>query len=296
MTQNEQTEPDDGVFHAACIQFDVQRGRVDANLAQAKAGIAEAAAEGCRLCVLPEMWSTSFMPQFPDDVLAAAAAAEAELLQLSKDHGMVIVGSAVEPTGDDPFNTARVYDLGVEIGAYRKMHMFSPNAENRHHAAGEHPLLVDSSVGKLGVIICYDLRFPELVRWYFHKGAEILVVPAQWPEARAQHWRTLLRARAIENELFVIGCNRTGNENSLKTDEALPFPGDSRIIDPTGEVLASGAGADAPLIAEIELRKARLMRRILPIARDQRPTVYRELWQDVYADMLKASRDAGDVS
>lgn len=295
MTTQEQTEPEDGVFHAACIQFDTQRGQVEANMAAARAGLATAAASECRLAVLPEMWSTSFMPEFPAEVLARAAAAEDELRRLSATHGMVIVGSSIEPTGDIPFNTARVYDCGRELGAYRKIHLFSPNAENRHHAAGDRPLLLDTSVGRIGVLICYDLRFPELVRWHFHKGAEMLVVPAQWPEARAQHWRTLLRARAIENEMFVIGCNRTGNETSLKTDEVMPFPGDGRIIDPTGEILAAGTGTDALLIAEIELRKVRLVRRILPISRDQRPTVYHQLWDDTYDDMIKASRDADDA-
>jgi predicted amidohydrolase len=278
-------------FTAACVQFDVQRGEVAANLEQARRGIEDAAADSTRLCVLPEMWSTSFMLDYPAATLEAAAAAESELSTLSQRFGMVIVGSSVERAGGRIFNTARVHDHGELLGTYRKIHLFSPNAENRNHDAGETPLLVDSSIGRLGVIICYDLRFPELVRWHFHKGTEVLVVPAQWPEARAQHWRTLLRARAIENEMFVIGCNRTGQETSLKNDEPLAFPGDGRIVDPMGEVLSQGTGADEPLTAEIELRRVRTMRRILPVARDQRPLVYKQLWDDAWPDMVSASRD-----
>jgi predicted amidohydrolase len=91
--------------------------------------------------------------------------------------------------------------------------------------------------------------------------------------------------------MFVIGCNRTGQENSLKNDEPLAFPGDGRIVDPMGEVLSQGAGADEPLTAEIELRRVRTMRRILPVARDQRPLVYKQLWDDAWPDMVSASRD-----
>lgn len=291
MSQTDQPE----VFAAACVQFDVHRGDVAANLAAATAGIADAAKAGARLCVLPEMWTTSFLAGFPADVLAASAAAEERLRQLSESLGVVIVGSAPEPSSAGVYNTARVFDGGRLLGVYRKIHLFSPHAEHRYHTFGEEPLLVDTQVGKLGVILCYDLRFPELARYYFQMDAEILVVPAQWPEARAQHWRTLLRARAIENEMFVLGCNRCGTETSLKTEDELTFPGDGRIVDPMGEVLVGGTGEAGPLVAEIELRKVRTMRRILPVGRDQRPSVYRRLLEAAWPRMQEQSRE-GDGS
>ncbi|MGE3172294.1 MAG: nitrilase-related carbon-nitrogen hydrolase [Planctomycetota bacterium] len=279
---------------AACVQFDVRRGDVDGNLRRAEAGIAAAAAQGARLCVLPEMWSTSFLPDYDPATLAAATAAEDRLRQWSGQHGLVTVGSSVVAADGAVHNCAHVHDRGVTIGTYRKLHMFSPNAEQRHHAPGDTPLVVDSSAGRLGVLIGYDLRFPELARYYFHKGVEVLTVPAQWPEARSQHWRTLLRARAIENITFAIGCNRVGQDASLKNEDELSYPGDGRIIDPTGEVLVAGSGGDEPLVAELELRTARTMRRILPVDRDQRPTVYRRLCEDVWESMIAASRESGD--
>lgn len=286
-----QSDDPSDAFLAACVQFDVRTGDVDANIDAALAGIDAAAAEGARLCVLPEMWSTSFRTDWDTALVAAAARGEDALRNRSAMHDLVVVGSAIEVDGDRHYNTARVHDRGVTVGSYRKIHLFSPNAEHRHMDAGDLPLVVDTSVGRLAVAICYDLRFPDLCRYYFHKGAEALVVPCQWPEARAQHWRTLARARAIENEMFVIGCNRTGQEPSLKTDEMMAFPGDSRIVDPTGEVLVAGSGAEGPLLAEVEPRKVRTMRRILPIARDQRPHVYRRLWDDAWPEMLAASRE-----
>ncbi|MFY9345260.1 MAG: nitrilase-related carbon-nitrogen hydrolase [Planctomycetota bacterium] len=279
-------------FLAACVQFDVRPGDVAANVAAMRAGIDEAVAAGARLCVLPELWSTSFLPSFDDDVVRQADAAERELAELSRAHALVVVGSTIEPVDDRVFNTAHVWQRGERLGSYRKIHLFSPNLEHRRHAAGDRPCVVDTEFGRLGVLICYDLRFPEIARWYFHHGAELLAVPGQWPEARAQHWRTLLRARAIENQMFVLGCNRTGQEPSQRGGESLAFPGDGRIVDPTGEVLASGSGEAGAIVAPIELRNVRMMRRILPIARDQRPAVYRELFAATLPLMTARSRES----
>lgn len=290
----EQVQPDE--FLAACVQFDVRAGDVAANSAAMRAGVEEAVAAGARLCVLPEMWSTSFLPAFDDALLAEADAAEQELRELSAQHGLVVVGSVVEVVGDRVFNTARVFEKGQCLGSYRKIHLFSPNAEHRHHAAGDTPLVVATGLGQLGVMICYDIRFPELCRYYFHRGVEVLAVPAQWPEARAQHWRTLLRARAIENQMFVVGCNRTGQEASMKGGDPLAFPGDGRIVDPTGEVLASGSGEAGAIVAQIELRKVRTVRRILPVAVDQRPAVYRRLFEEVWPGMVSGSREGREPS
>lgn len=290
MSQTHDDEPQTLV--AACVQFDVRRGDVAANLAQAEAGIAEAAEAGARLCVLPEMWSTSFLPSYDDALIAAAAAAESRMLELSKQHAMTVIGSSLETAPGVVFNSARVHDCGTTVGSYRKLHLFSANAEHRHHRGGDEPLVVDTSAGRIGVLIGYDLRFPDLARYYFRKGAEILVVPAQWPEVRSQHWRTLLRARAIENICFVIGSNRTGHDASLKSEEVLSFLGDGRIIDPTGEVLAAGSGEAGALTAELDMRTARTMRRILPVHRDERPSVYRRLWDETFVSIVQQSRES----
>ncbi len=270
----------DLLFRGACVQLDVHHRDVGANLALAQDGIAAAAAQGADLCVLPEMWTTSFVNGPEEELLEASRQAEQRIAELSAELGIMIVGSAPHAVDGRVYNRAQVVDRGEVLGEYRKIHLFSPNAEHRYHEPGNSPLVVDTRLGRIGVAICYDIRFPELIRYYFYAGVELLVVPAQWPEARAVHWRSLLKARAIENEMYVIGCNRTGVEPSLKNpDEQQLFPGDSRIIDPMGTVLVAGEGAQAPLIAEIEPRKVRVMRRILPVAKDRRPEVYARLWQ-----------------
>jgi predicted amidohydrolase len=278
-------------FLAACVQFDVRPGDVAANTAAMQAGIEEAVSAGARLVVLPELWATSFLPHFDEELLQQAAAAEEELRELASSHRLVVVGSNLEAADGGVFNTARVWEHGDLLGNYRKVHLFSPNLEHRRHLRGDTPCLVETGLGRLAVMICYDLRFPELGRHYFHLGAEILVVPGQWPEARSQHWRTLLRARAIENQMFVVGCNRTGQEPSQRNGEPMSFPGDGRIIDPTGDILVAGSGEAGAIVAPIELRKVRTLRRILPIARDQRPMVYRQLFDATYDAALARSRD-----
>ena len=241
-------------------------------------GLRAAHAAGARLAVLPEMWPTSFVATATEELVAASLAAEARMVALSGEFGMLVVGGGIGGSPGKLENRAVVADCGQVLGVFRKIHTFSPHGEQRTMRGGEEALVLDTRCGRIGVLVCYDLRFPELVRWYFDQGAELLVVPAQWPEARAQHWRTLTRARAIENQCFVVGCNRTGTDVSLKTGEPLTFPGDSQIIDPMGEVLAAGTGEAAPVLAEIDLRKVRTMRKVLPIAKDRRPEVYKRLW------------------
>jgi predicted amidohydrolase len=281
-------------FLCACVQFDVRRGDVARNRSAAVAGLRQAAAQGARLAVLPELWTTSFVPEVGDGLLAESLAAEQEVIDLSGELGLVIVGGGIEREGSATYNRALVIDSGAVLGRYRKVHLFSVNAEQRTMTAGDRPLIADTSVGRIGVVICYDLRFPELVRYYFYRHVEILVVTAQWPEARATHWRTLLRARAIENEMFVVGCNRTGHETSLKNDELLVFPGNSRIVDPMGEPLTTGTGDDGPVLAEIEKRKIQAMRRLLPLLKDRRPQVYQSIWQPTWRDQASVTRTPGD--
>jgi len=270
-------------FLGACVQYDVRRGDVGANVASAEQHLRAAAAAGVQLAVLPELWSTSFAPSWPPDVLAAARAADARIGQLAHELDMVIVASAVEEDAGSLFNRALVLDRGAIAASYRKIHLFSPNAEDRMLSAGSQPAVTDTSLGRLAVAICYDLRFAELTRWFFYQQAEILAVPAQWPESRASHWRALVDARAVENQCFVLGCNRTGSESSLKTADQLAFPGNSRIVDPMGEVLACGSGDAGIVVAEIETRKVRTMRRMMPIDKDRRVDLYGQWWASPWA-------------
>ena len=171
-----------------------------------------------------------------------------ELLELSRELKLVIVGSMPEPHGDKVFNTAYVVDNGRWPGIYRKLHLFSLLGEDKAFDSGDSWLLAETSIGKIGVIICYDLRFPELSRRLALEGAQVICVPAQWPKPRQEHWRTLLRARAIENQLFVVASNACGLIGKLD------FFGMSMIIDPKGEVLAEAGEAECEIVAPLDMQ------------------------------------------
>lgn len=230
--------------------------------------------DGASIHVLPELWASSFVGAELDHVLEDVRRAERELETLSGDLDALIVGSNYESVDGKAFNAASVWQSGELLGRYRKTHLFSPHGEDRMFEAGDAPLVVDTRFGRIAVIICYDLRFPELVRELALAGAEILIVPAQWPEPREQHWNVLARARAIEEQCFVIGTNRCGVEASLVSDQDIAYPGNSLIVAPTGEVLAEGNGEAGVIAAELRLKEVAIMRRAIPVLRDRRPELY----------------------
>lgn len=271
-------------YTAACVQFPVEKGRVADNLKRAEAGIREAHRQGAELMVLPELWPTSLVADPAVNLIRESREAERSLARLSEELEIMLVGGGMEEERGRLFNRSCIVDCGKVLGTYRKVHMFSTNNEHKIMTPGQSPLFLDTRLGRIGTVICYDIRFPELCRYYFHHGVQLLAVPAQWPEARANHWRTLVKARAIENQMFILGCNRTGSEESLRNDDTLVFPGDSRIVDPMGDELATAQGEEAPLLAEIQLRRCRSMQRIMPIHQDRQPGVYRQMWEEVWRD------------
>ncbi len=273
---SDQTKPP--TYLSACVQFNLDRGKVEPNLKRAEAGVRKAAEKGAQLMVLPELWTTSLVPEPSVKLIRESRDAERAMVRLSKELGVMIIGGGLLEEKGSLYNHCQVVDRGKVLGSYRKIHMFSVSGENKIMTPGDKPLVLSTRLGRIGVVICYDIRFPELVRHYFEQHVEVLAVPAQWPEARSGHWRTLLQARAIENQMFVLGCNRTGSETSLKNKDTLIFPGDSRVIDPMGEVIASAVGEEEPLLAELELRRVETMRRIMPIRRDRQIETYRKLW------------------
>lgn len=259
----------------AAFQFDVRRGAVEANLAEVESGLREAARAGVRLVCLPEMWPTSFCDVEPG-ILAASAAALARVRQLAGELGLLVCGSAFgEAGGGRPTNRLHVLDGGREILGYDKVHLFSPTAEAESFSAGaEPPATVTTDLGALSGVVCYDLRFGRLLRVPYLAGAEVLVVPAQWPTPRASHWRALVLGRAVEAQAFVVACNRLGTDLVGRRRLELVFPGNSLIADPHGRALAEGDGRRGLVVARLDLSEARRLRARVPVRRDERPELY----------------------
>ncbi len=256
-------------IRAASIQFNVKQGDVDANLAYVREALTRAAAQGVQLAVLPEMWSTGFAYKNLNELAKRTAGIVEELLELSGRLKLVICGSMPEPDGvNKVFNTIFLIDNGKLAGTYRKIHLFSLLKEDLAFAGGDKWLLADTSIGKVGVIICYDLRFPELTRRLAVEGAQVICVPAQWPKPRQEHWRALLRARAIENQLFVVSCNACGLIGKLD------FFGMSMIIDPKGEVLAESGEEECEIVAQLDLQVMVDWRAQIPCFNDRKPECY----------------------
>jgi predicted amidohydrolase len=268
-------------MRVAAFQFDVRTGAVPENLAAVERGLRAAAAQEIALVVLPEMWPTSFVADMhAERWLDETRAALARVAELARELALVVCGSALgERAGERPANRLHVFAHGALAASHDKVHLFSPTAEDESFSAGlEPPPTVDTPAGRLAGVVCYDLRFPELTRMAFCAGAEVLAVCAQWPAPRAGHWRALCAGRAVENQCFVVGANRTGNALIGRRRLELVFAGGSLVVAPDGRVLAEGGGGEELVTAEVELAEARRMRARVPGAKDRRPEVY-ELWE-----------------
>lgn len=259
-------------MRVAALQFSVQEDDPAANLAAVEDGLRRAAADGCRLVALPEMWPTSFTDDVGETQFVTSEEAVDAVRAWSAELDLVVCGSAYGrgPEGR-PTNRFHALDRGELVGAYDKLHLFSPTAEHLTFAAGAGPLpAIPTSVGVIAPVVCYDLRFPAPLRAAFHAGAELLVCCAQWPDPRASHWRALVLGRAVEGMWPVVAANRTGRTLLGRQRRELDFPGNSLIVSQDGEVLAEGEGRAGLVAAEVDLAAARALRRRVPVAKDER--------------------------
>lgn len=257
------------IFKAGIVQTDVKSGDTESNLVAVMESLAFLASQDVNIAVLPEMWSCSF----DNENLAVHAEKTSDILdklsEAASHYHLIIAGSMPEKSNGDIFNTLYVMDInGSLAGVYRKVHLFSLTGEEKYFRSGDKTLVCDTSIGPVGVMICYDLRFPELCRSLALKGAQIVVVSAQWPRLRISHWDILLQSRAIENQLFIAATNRCGYENGVE------FGGHSQIISPRGEiVIKAGAGTES-LYAELDFREIESSRKEIPCLTERVPEAY----------------------
>lgn len=238
-----------------------------ANLERAGAFVSKAAGEGCSIVVFPEMFSTGF------SMNVAAVAEEgygetASLLSgLAKKHSInVIAGFAIKAPGDEKGrNMAAVFNKkGLPHATYTKIHPFSFAGEDKHYIAGNRTAIFDIDGMPSSVFICYDLRFPEVFRKVARDALAVFVI-ANWPSGRKGHWEALLKARAIENQCFIIGVNRTGADGN-----GIQYPGASSVIGPSGDVLCSGNETDEFLTCELDPAEAAAVRAQFPFLDDMK--------------------------
>lgn len=191
------------------------------------------------------------------------------LLKLCLKHKIYVIGSIAERKQDEVYNTCVITGPEGIIGTYSKVHLFRLMNEHKYLQQGNSCEVFQTTFGKIASVICYDIRFPELIRKVALSEARILFVPAEWPYPRLHHWRYLLLARAIENQLFVVAANRVG------ADKNNTFFGHSMVIDPTGEVLVEAGDTETILTCELDLGLVNKTRNLIPCFKDRKPGVYR---------------------
>ncbi len=250
------------------FQFSIEEGNVEKNLVKVEGAIKEAHKLGIRLLVLPEMWNCGFDYKNLKHHARKAPEIVERMVKWSKNSELILIGSIPEITKKGLVNCSYIVDSSVGVvGRYEKIHLFSPYGEHLHFKRGNRFVVCKTSLCKVGLIICYDLRFPELCRKIALAGAEILCVSALWPKARVEHWRLLLRARAIENQLFVIGCNGCG------TIHGKEYPGTSAIINPWGEVVAEGGAKEEIIYGDFDISLIEKTRKAIPCFSDRRSRI-----------------------
>ena len=254
-------------------QMDILLGQRRANLERAHALVGEAARRGSDLVVFPELWTTGYDLEHAGELAETLPDGEAArtLAGWATAYDLWITGSFLV-RGEDGgvFNAAPVFGpRGEMFGPYCKIHRFGLMEEDRWLEAGDRPGLFALPWGPTGLAICYDLRFPELFRSYALAGARLILLPSEWPHPRLAHWRTLLRARAIENQCFVAAANRVGR------DANNAFCGHSALIDPRGEIVVEAGETEVLLTATVDLALADEVRAQIPVLADRRPDCYR---------------------
>ncbi|MDA5108500.1 carbon-nitrogen family hydrolase [Brevibacillus thermoruber] len=260
-------------WNVALLQMDIAFGRPDLNAATVRRLVNQLAEAEQQpdLVVLPELWDTGYdltrLDEIADDNGERAKALLREAAVQLKAH--VIGGSVAERRDGRVYNTTFVFDReGNLAGSYSKAHLFRLMDEEKYLAAGEKPGLYILDGQTTGSVICYDIRFPEWLRVHALKGAKVMCVPAQWPHPRLDHWRQLLIARAIENQMYVVACNRVG-EGGGNT-----FCGHSMVVNPWGEVIAEGMQQEEIVYAELDLALVDEVRGRIPVFADRRTELY----------------------
>jgi omega-amidase len=256
-----------------CIQLDIKFGDPQFNYQQVEEKIAQAVEnEKSTIIVLPELWTTGYDLTRLDEIADEKGEETKQFLsRLAKKYQINIVGGSIaKKTADNVTNTMYVFNTqGEFVHEYSKLHLFKLMDEHHYLTAGTEKGLFEIEGMKSAGVICYDIRFPEWIRAHTTQGAEVLFVVAEWPLPRLNHWRTLLTSRAIENQCYVVACNRAGSDlNNV-------FAGHSMIIDPWGTIIAEGDEQAGSISAAIDVETVNQVRSQIPVFDDRLPEFYK---------------------
>jgi len=232
------------------IQFDVRLGDIDANMETVSRELERLSPPSSALLALPELWATGFAYPRLGELAARTPSVLEQVQELAGRYNCWLAGSLPEQEADSGrvFNTLYVTGPRGTTGYYRKQQLFAPMQEDRHFSPGSSPGAIPSELGPIAGLVCFDLRFADIAQDLCGAGAKVLVVSAQWPAARRLHWQILLKARAIENQVLVLACNRCG------TTADTVFAGHSTVIGPDGGVLTEAGDEPTATMVQADPR------------------------------------------
>ncbi|MDH3244471.1 MAG: carbon-nitrogen family hydrolase [Saprospiraceae bacterium] len=254
------------IAQIACSTSDVER-----NLEKIARISKDCSCQGVQLVVFPELVDTGYVME---EIEARASSYQSggpleSLKEIARSNDIFIIAGITEREKDKIFNSAVVVDpSGDLIANYRKIHLYTPSGEDVFHS-GDNLVTVPIDDFTLGLMICYDLRFPEMARSLAIKGAEVLIVPTAWPFPRVEHWQLLTRVRALENQCYLIGANRVGRDGKFT------LCGNSRIVDPHGVIVSSASeDQEEVIVGELEKDKIDFIRKRMPVFSHRRSDIY----------------------
>jgi predicted amidohydrolase len=253
------------VIRVAGVQHDIVWEDRDANFERLAPQIAAAAGAGARLVALTEMFSTGFSLDGQRIAEPAGGPSSQFLAAQAREHDVWVCGSIPERDADSdkPYNRLVLAGPDGTMHRYEKIHPFSYAGEHERYTAGSDFVTVTIDDVAVSLFVCYDLRFADEF-WSLAERTDLYVVVANWPESRRLHWQVLLRARAIENQAYVLGVNRVGEGGRLT------YVGDSAVIDPMGEVLAGASLTETLVLADVDPEVVRATRKRFPFLADRR--------------------------
>src|SRR5436190_3517001 len=255
MPDNNQT------LRVAAIQMQVISGEPRKNMVRAEAMLSEAAQQGARAALLPELWTVGYALDRFNELAREHGETTLQFLRgEARRLNMTIVGGSFPTMGPDGvYSTCNIISPDGEVlASYSKEHLFPLLNEPQYLRPGKPGAATDTPLGRWGTLICFDIRFPETARQLAYCGTLGRWVPSEWPHPRLEHWRTLLRARAIENQFFVVAANRCGMGDNSN------WCGHSTIIDPWGNILAEAEEEETVLVADLEMGLVDEVRKRIP--------------------------------
>jgi predicted amidohydrolase len=260
------------VVRICSAQFSSIWEEPEKNLEKAGMFARHAAASGAALISFPEQFATGWDPHPQKNIQDIRGSIVTALQEYAKEYGISILGSFRQANDPLPKNTAVAIGRdGRILSTFAKMHLFSYGHEDEGSSPGTDLGMFTLDSLACGIAICYDLRFPDLFRLYAQRGVQAVFIPSAWPHIRTRHWELFIQARALENQMYIVGVNTTG-QTPIES-----YSGDSMTADPHGTIISRANDAEQLNFIDLDPAVVDTTRRLFPVGQDRKDSLYRSL-------------------